>query len=141
MQSVRRNAQHGVAGLNRAAINDFAAIDHADDTTCEIVFAAPIHSRHLCRLSANERTPGSTACPAKSTQQLRKNLRLQFFRADVIKKKQRTRPEHRDVVNTMIEQIGADGVMLVRRECDLQFGADAIYACDQYRLAHSAKIR
>ena len=41
----------------------------------------------------------------------------------------------------MIHQIGTDGVVLVRRECDLQFGSDAIHAGDQHRLAHPAKIR
>jgi hypothetical protein len=41
----------------------------------------------------------------------------------------------------MIDQIGAHGVMLVRRERDLQFGADAIYAGDEHRLPYSAKIR
>src|SRR5262252_7219364 len=41
----------------------------------------------------------------------------------------------------MIDQIGTDGVMLVRHERDLQFGADAIDTRDQYRFTHSAKIR
>src|SRR5438067_13575056 len=119
MQSVRRNSKHGIAGSNRPAIDDSAAIDHADDTARQIVFAAPIHSRHLRRLSADERAPGITAGFAKSTQQLRKNLRLQLFRPDVIEKKQWPRSDYSNVVDAMIDQIGADRVMPVRRECDL----------------------
>jgi hypothetical protein len=41
----------------------------------------------------------------------------------------------------VIYQIGADGVMLVHRECDLQLRADAIDARDQHRIAHPGKTR
>src|SRR5438270_12708372 len=119
MQSVRRNTKHGVARVNPAATDDPAAIDHADDAARQIVLAAPIHSRHLRRLSADERAPGITAGFAKSTQQLRKNLRLQLSRPDVVEKKQWPRSEHSNIVDAMIDQIGADRVMPVRHECDL----------------------
>src|SRR2546422_728201 len=109
MQAVRHNTKHGIAGLNRAAIDDLVAIDHADDAARQIVLAAPIHSRHLRCLSTDERTPGSTAGLTESTQQLRKNLRLQLFRADVVQKKQRPRSEHSNVVDAMINENGADG--------------------------------
>ena len=72
---------------------------------------------------------------AESAQELVENTRLQFFRADVIEKKKRPRAEDGDVVDTMIHQIGADGVVFVHGEGDFQFRADAIDAGDEHRLA------
>ena len=119
MQSVRRNAEHGVAGLNRAAVDDLAAIDNANDATHQIVLAGSIHSGHLRGLTADERAVGRATGLAKSTQKHKKNLGLGFFRAFLDKKKPRPRSEHGNVVDAMIYEIGADGVMLIRRECDL----------------------
>ena len=66
---------------------------------------------------------------------------FESFRADVIQKEKWARTQHRNVVYAMIYQIDAHGVVLIRRKRDLQFGADAIDACHQNRLAHFGKIR
>ena len=73
-------------------------------------------------------------------QELIEDVRLKFFATDVIKEEERSRTQDRDIVHAMIHQIGADGVVLVHRECDFQFCADAIDARDQDRFAHSGKV-
>ena len=85
--------------------------------------------------------PAGATCFREAGENLIEHARLQFFRADVVEKEQWPRAEHRDVVDAMVNQIRADGVMPVHREGDLQFGADAIDARDQDRLAHSGKVR
>src|SRR5207245_1110907 len=76
-----------------------------------------------------------------STQELVENMRVEFFAADIIEKEKWTRPEHRNVIHAMIDEIGANGVVLVQRECDLQFRADAINARDQNWIVHLSEIR
>ena len=87
MQSVRRQPENHISNSDLASIDDLAAIDHADDATRQIVFAAAIHSRHLRCLATDQRAVGRATGLAESAQQLRENARLQFFCADVIEKK------------------------------------------------------
>ena len=128
-------------GLIATAIDHFGAIDHADDAAGEIVFAFSIHARHLRGFAADQSATGRAACFGETAQELIEDARLQFFRSDVIEKEERPRAEHGDVVDAMVDEIGADRVVPIHGERDLQFGPDAIDARDQDRLAHAGKIR
>ena len=66
---------------------------------------------------------------------VRENVRLQFARAEIIEEKQRLRAQHRDVVHAMVHQIRADGVVPVKREGELELGADAVHGRHEDRLA------
>src|SRR4029077_18809160 len=116
------------------------AIDHANDTTSQIVFTFTIHSRHLCRFAANQRASRQSACARESTQKLIEHTRLKFFAADVIEKKKWARTERRDVVYAMIYKVGADRVVLIHRDRNFQFRADAVDARNQNGIEHSAKV-
>jgi len=94
----------------------------------------------LCALTANQCATGSSARAGKTADELIENARLKFFAANVIEKKKRARAERSNIVYAVIHKIGANGVVLVRRECDFQFCADAINARDQDRIAHSGKL-
>ena len=54
-----------------------------------------------------------------------------FAHGEVIEEKKRLGALREDVVDAMIEDVGADGGMDARGEGDFQFGADAIGAGDQ----------
>ena len=96
----------------------------------------------ICAVSPPSKgTPRGAARAGKSAKQLLEHVRFEFLAADVIEEEKRTRAEHCDVVDAMVHQIGADGVVLVHREGDLQFRADAVDARDQNRIAHSGKRR
>ena len=60
------------------------------------------------------------------------DLRLELSRGQVIHEEQRRGALHRDVVDTMIHQVSADGVMRLHLESDLKFGADTIDAGDKH---------
>ena len=60
--------------------------------------------------------------------------------AQVIEKKKRLGAQHGDVVDAVIDQVRADGVVPVHREGDLELGADAIDAGDEDRLAVAARV-
>ena len=116
-------------------------IDHADDAAGQIVFAPPIHPGHLRSFAADQ---GATAGPAglgKTAQDLREDPRLQFLRPDVIEKKERLRAKDGDVVDAVVDEVGADRVVAVEREGNLQLRPNTVDAADQDRLAHSGEIR
>ena len=70
-----------------------------------------------------------------------KHAGLESFATDVVQEEKRSRAENCDVVDAVVHEIRAHGVVLVHRESDLQFRADAIDARDQNRLAHRGKTR
>src|SRR5205823_13532918 len=127
--------------LNIAAIDDLGAVNDADHATREVVFAFAIHPGHLRCLASNQGTTGGSACARKTAQQLMKNARLKFFATDVIQKEKRSRAQDCDVIYTVVNQIGADGVVLVHCERDFQFRPNTIDARDEYRFVHSVKVR
>ena len=50
-------------------------------------------------------------------------------------KEQRRRALHRNVIDAVVHQIAAHGVVQVHHESEFQLGADAIHAGNQHRLA------
>ena len=62
-------------------------------------------------------------------------MRFEFARAEVIEEEERLGAQHGDVVDAMVHEVRADGVVLVHREGDLQLRAHAVHAADEDRLA------
>jgi hypothetical protein len=70
----------------------------------------------------------------KAFDNVRENMRLQLARAEIIEKEQRFRAEHGDVVDAMVHEVGADGVVPVHHEGDFQLRADAVHRRHEDRL-------
>ena len=62
------------------------------------------------------------------------DFRLDLAAGQVVHEKERRGALHRNVVDAVIDQVGANGVMDVHLEGDLQLGADAVDARDQNRV-------
>ena len=62
-------------------------------------------------------------------------MRLQFTGAKIIEEEQRFRAQHGDVIDAMVHEVRADGVVLILLEGDLELGADAVHAADENRFA------
>ena len=56
------------------------------------------------------------------------NFPFEFLTTDVIQKEKRMRSERSDVVDAVVNQIGANGIVLIHRERDFQFRPDAVDA-------------
>ena len=96
----------------------------------------------ICAVSPpSKRAARAPTGTRKATKQLLKHAGLESLAADVIEEEKRTRAENRDVVNAVVHEIHAHGVVLVHREGDFQFRADAIDTGHQHRFAHSGKTR
>ena len=126
MQPTGGQTNYRVSGSNVLAIQNSGFLDDANNCAAKVILTILIKARHLSGLPANERTTVRGAGLGKAFDDIGKNVRIEFAGADVIQKEKRFGPEHGDVINTMVHQILADGVMAVHREGDLQFGADAI---------------
>ena len=136
MQAAGRYADDGVAALHRLlAIQHLRFLHHAHDRAADVVFAGVIKARHLGGLTADERATVFRAGTGETLDDFGEHVRLQLAGAQIIEKKQWLSTEHGDVVDTMVDEVGADGVVLVHREGNFEFGADAVHGRHEHRFA------
>ena len=140
MQTIRWQTEDDIARLDPRSVDHPRTIDYSHDAARQIVFAPAIHPGHLRRFAANQGTAASPTGFGETAQDLIENLGFEFLRPDVVEKEKRPRAEHRDVIDAVVDEIGADGVVPVHGKGDLQLRPDAIDTRDQHRLAHSGKI-
>ena len=141
VQSVGGQPEHGVPEADAPTVDDLFSIYHAHDAPRQIVVRALVNAGHLRRLTADQRTTRRAAGGGQTLQNLCEHRRLQLTGTDVVEEKQRTRAEHRDVVDAVVDEVLADGVVLVERDGQLELGADAVDARHEHRLAHALEIR
>src|SRR5439155_27349882 len=132
MQPVRGQAEDHVAGLDGFAGNDPLALDHADDEAGEIVFALGVEAGHLGRLSAYQGAAVVLAGFGDAFDDLLGDFRFEFSGSEIIHEEKGCGPLYDDVVDAVIHQVGAHGVMDFHFKSDLKFGAHAIHAGDQH---------
>ena len=104
------------------------AIDDADDEAGDVVFAVGIEARHLGGLAAEQRAAVLAARRAPPGDDLLGDLRRQPAGRQVVEKEQRLGALHEDVVDAVIHEVRADGVVSTGQERDLQLRADAVGA-------------
>ena len=118
-------------GFDGFAGDDVFALDHADDESGQIVFALGIKAGHLGGLAADQRAAVVLAGFGESLDDFFGDFRVELAGCQVIHEEQRRRALNGNVVDAVVYQVGADGVMNVHFEGQFQFGTDAIHAGDQ----------
>ncbi len=110
------------------------ALDHADNESGQIVFAVGIEARHLSGFAADQSTAVVFAGFGQAFDHFLGDFRFEFAGRQVIHEKQRRCALHGDVIDAVVHQIRADGVMHLHLEGDFQLGANAVHARDQHRI-------
>ena len=99
-----------------------------------------IHAGHLGGFPTNEGTPTVFAGLGETFEDLLKDNRVEFFAADVVEEKQGSGTNDGNVVDAMVHEILADGIVAIGREGDFQLGADAVHAGDKHRFLHALEV-
>ena len=134
MQPGGGQAEDNIPGLDGFAGDDFFALDYADDESGEIVFAVGIEAGHLSGLAANEGAAVVLAGVGETFDHFFGDALLEFANSEVVHEKHGRGALHSDVINAMINQVGADSVVHVHFKGELQLGAHAIHAGNQNRI-------
>ena len=133
VQTYGGQCQQGVSRLHRLAGQKPLAFDGAYNESGQIVFSRRIEARHLRRLAADQRATRFAARAAHSVHQLLHDVWLQLPHGQVIQKKQRLGPLHKNVVHAVIHQVAADGRMYPHRRGYFQLCPHAVGARHQHR--------
>ena len=134
VETVGGDPDHAVALADACAVEHIASFHNADDGAADIILAGSVKIGHLSRLTADQGAVVLTAGFGKAGDQLLENRGLQFAGADIVQEEERLRAQNSDIIHTVIDQIGAYRVVLVQGKGDLEFGAYAVHAGNQYRL-------
>ena len=140
VQPAGGQAENDIPRANGLPIQHAILLDDAHDGAADIVFAGLIKAGHLGGLAADEGAMVFGAGPGKTLDDGLEDARLELARAEIVQEKERLGPEHRDVVDTMVDQVLADGVVPVHGKGQFELGADAVDAGDEHRLAVLARV-
>ena len=140
VKAISTESNKHVADANFRAVEHFRAIDYANDRSGHIVFALLIHAGHLGGFPTNEGTPTVFAGLGETFEDLLEDNWVEFFAADVVKEIQGAGTNDGDVVDAMVHEILADGIVAIGREGDFQLGAHAVHAGDKHRFFHALEV-
>ena len=136
VQAARRDADDRVPCPDGfLAVEHLRFFNHANDRAAHVVFALRVKTGHLRRLAAEKGAVVFRTGTREALDDFGEHVRLQFAGAQVIEEKQRLGPEDGDVVDAMVHEVGADGVVFVHGEGNLELGADTIHGRNEHGLA------
>lgn len=141
MEASGRKADEDVAGLDVGAGNHFVAIDGADDEAGEIVFAVGVEAGHLRGFSADEGAGICLASVGEAGDDGLGDVGVEFAGGEVVEKEEGGGSLDSDVVDAVVDEICADGVVEAEREGDFKLGADAICRTYQNGIFEALEIK
>ena len=106
----------------------------------QVVVLLLVEAGQLGGLTAHERHPVGQACPGHPRHQGRGLRGLQTPDAEVVQEEERIGTLNSDVVDAMVDEVLAHGVVAVQRDRDLELGADAIGGGHQHWIGPSVGV-
>jgi len=135
--AIGMEAGRGHADEDIAAADGFLAVEHpgflddADDGAGDVVFAVLVEAGHLGGFAADEGAAIGGAAPGEAGDDVFEDGGLEFSGAEIIEEEEGFGAEDGDVIDAMVDEVFADGVVTAGEEGDLQFGADAVDGRDE----------
>ncbi len=133
--------QQRIAQLYILTRQNILSLDRSDNKSCKIVFADRIKSRHLRRLSADQRASCFAASARHSFDKLLDHIRIELPHRKVIEKKQWLRTLHKNVVHAVIDEISAHGRVNACRHRHFQLCPNAIRTRHKHRIRILALVQ
>ena len=132
--------QQNVAGAHGAGFEDFAALDRAHDESGDIVFARGVGVRQFGGFAADQGAARQMAGARHAFDELLDDVGIDAPEGQIIEEKERLGAEREDVVDAVIDQVGAHGGVHAHGDGNLEFGAGTIGAGDQDGLAPALQV-
>src|SRR5690606_34509826 len=126
-----REAEQHVALPDLRPVEDVAPLDDADDAAGEVEVARPVEVGHLGRLAADERAPVLLARLREPADDLLGHGRLEHARREVVEEEEGAGAADGDVVDAVVDEVLADGVVPADADGHLQLRADAVDGGDE----------
>src|SRR5690606_13311106 len=106
----------------------------ADCKARQIIVAAAVHARHLCRLAADEGAACLTATFGDTGDNGGTLVGIELAGGKIVEEQERLGALNNEIVDTHGNQIDAHRVVLARLNGNLELGADAVVGSNQNRV-------
>ena len=127
VEAVGGQADEDVADLDGVAGDDLVAADGADDGAGEVVLAVGVEAGHLCGFAADEGAAVGAAGFAEALDDGLDRCRLvELAGGEVVEEEERRGALDGDVVDAVVDEVLADGVVDAELEGDFELGAYAV---------------
>jgi len=131
MEAGGRQADEDVAGFDAGAGDHLVAIDGTDDEAGEVVFAVGIEAGHLRGFTADERAAVGAAGIGEAGDDGFGYFGIELAGGEIVEEEEGCCALDRDVVDAVVDEVGADGLVEAEFEGDLELGADAVSRTDE----------
>jgi hypothetical protein len=111
--------------------DEFGALNDSHNEAGEVVFAVGVEAGHLRGFAADEGAAVGAACIGQAGDDLLRNFAVEAASGEVVEEEERGCALDGDVVDAVVDEVGADGVMDAELEGELELGADAVGRGDQ----------
>ena len=135
VQAGAGQSPHAVLGPHRAAVDHVFGQDAADDGPGQVELAGGVHAGHLGGLAAQQGAAVLAARLGEAGQHLGQDGLVQARGREVVEEEQRLGALHEDVVDAMVDEILAHGVVAAALGGHRDLGPDAVDAGHEQRLA------
>ena len=126
MQTIRGHADDHIARLDLTAIDNLAAIDHADNETGQIILALRIKARHFRGLATDQGAAVITTATRQTADYRGHRLRIELASTEIIKKVKRLGAMDGNIADAVIDQVFTNGVMDAGLEGNFEFGTNSM---------------
>ncbi len=131
VEAVGGQADEDVAYFDGVAGDDLVAADGADDGAGEVVLVVGVEAGHLCGFAADEGAAVGAAGFAETLDYGFDGGAVELAGGEIVEEEERAGALDGDVVDAVVDEVLADGVVDVELEGDFEFGANAIHRRDQ----------
>jgi hypothetical protein len=124
-------ADEDVADFDFFSGDEFVAVNDSDDEAGEIVFALDVKAGHLRGFATDEGAAVGAAGVGESGDDFFGDLGIEAAGGEVVEEEERGRALDGDVVDAVIHEVGADGVVDFEGEGEFELGADSVGGGDE----------
>ena len=134
MQTGGRETDQHIAGLDFAARDQFLLVHGADDKAGQVILSVGVETWHLCRFPADKGAAVGAAGFGYAAHHVLGDLVVKLADGKVVQEEERRRALDGNVIDTVVDQVGAHGVVHAQGKRHLQLGADTVGAGNQDRV-------
>ena len=117
-----------ISRFHGGGIESLLLLDDADDESRQVEVPLGVHTRHLCRLPADQGAPGLPAGPRHAPYQGVDPVQPLVAGRHIVQEEERLGALGQHIVDVQVDEVDAQGLVVAQEGSHLQLGADAVGA-------------
>ena len=126
-------ANEAIPCFDLRSVEHLALLHCSNDEAGQIVFAIGVQARHLSGFAADEGTAIGAAAAGDTADDGTGDIGIELADGKVVEEEERLGALHHNVVDAVVDQVFADGIVAAGQKCYLELSTNSIGRTDQHR--------